>query len=435
MKRKIYQNLLDWRNEKDHLPLMIIGARQVGKTYTITKFCEKEYKHYEVINLLERRDIVDIFKLGINAEDKYIRLKARLNIDIEASESIIFFDEIQESEELISNLKFLNENHSNVNIICAGSLLGVKLKRFKSSFPVGRVRMIDMYPMNFEEFLLAFNEDILINDIKYSFDSNTQLPEPFHTMALDYYRLYLCVGGMPDSVVNIIKVNKDVTKYDTNIVANILTAYFKDMNKYVNNKSEAIRIEKLYNSIPNQLSNESKKFQYSKIEKGAKKRGYELPMEWLMASRLLFSSSKVSVPEIPLKGFVLNDYFKLFLSDVGILRNMLDLKMGDILIDNLSLYKGAIIENYVATEFRANNINLYYWTSKGIAEIDFLLYTNDGIIPVEVKAGDFVKSKSLAMYIDKFNPKYSIRVSLKNFGFANGIKSVPLYAVFCIKNN
>ncbi len=433
MKRKIYNSLLEWKKDINKKPLILLGARQVGKTYILKKFCEKEYENFIYLNLFDHEEIVNMYAEPISSEEKFLKLKAILNCNIELKNTILFIDEIQESEELISNLKFLNENHNNVNIVCAGSLLGVKLKRSHFSFPVGKVTMLNMYPMDYEEFLLALNENSLIDEIKTCYFKNKKMISALHDKALGLYRLYLCTGGMPESVQGIVNASKDVTKYDTNILSNILTSYFKDMSKYVSNNSESIKIEKLYKSIPAQLSMGLKKFQYNKIESGAKSRSYETALDWLLESKLLIQSNMVSNPEIPLKGFIKEDYYKLFLNDIGFLTHLLEIKYGDILVDNMSLYKGVITENYVACQLVQNNISLYYWTSNRTAEVDFLLYNEDGIIPVEVKAGDSTKSKSLKIYMEKFKPKYAIRISSKNFGFVNNIKSIPLYAVFCIK--
>lgn len=293
--------------------------------------------------------------------------------------------------------------------------------------------MLNMFPLDFEEFLDALDKDFLVKNIKDCFETFNPLNEPFHTMALKYFRYFLCIGGMPESVLDLIKKSEDISKYNLQILQNIVEAYFEDMTKYVKNENETLKIRKIYESIPSQLSNETRKFQFSKIEKNARKRDYEMPLDWLIASNLIIKSSKVKTPAIPPRGFIDNDSFKLFLSDVGILRNIVKLNIGDILIDNISLYKGAIIENYVAQTLMSNNLDLLYWTAEGRAEIDFLLYNDDGIIPIEVKASDNTKSKSLNFYISKFNPKYSIRISSKNFGFENNIKSIPLYAIFCIK--
>ncbi|MEG2457663.1 MAG: AAA family ATPase [Bacilli bacterium] len=433
MKRKIYSTLLNWKNTKDFKPIMLLGARQVGKTYIINEFCKNEYKNFISVNLFERKDIVYLYKSNLTSIDKFNKLKVLLNYDIEIDDTILFIDEIQESEELISELKYFCEKHNSIRIICAGSLLGVKLKRSHFSFPVGKVTMINMYPMDFEEFLLSLNEELLINEIKNCYNKNIQMSEPIHLKAMELYRLYLCVGGMPESINNIISVNRDIINYDTDILKNIVSSYSKDMNKYVLSSTEALKIENTYRSIPNQLANESNKFQFSKITNGSKSREYVSSIDWLESSNMIMKSYLVKVPSIPLKGFVKNNYFKLFLNDVGILSSILELKFADVLSDNLSLYKGIVAENYVASSLMYNGFSLYYWISGGKAEVDFLIYTKDGIIPVEVKSSTSVRSKSLDVYIKNYNPKYSIRISGRNFGFDNGIKSIPLYAVFCIK--
>ncbi len=439
MKRKIYEDLLEWKNDFLNVkPLMILGARQVGKTYIINEFCKNEYENYISVNLLQDIEIVNLYKrIDLNSEQKFNYLQTIINFDLSKENTILFIDEIQCSEELISELKFFCEKHNNIRIICAGSLLGVKLKRFHSSFPVGKVKMIKMYPMDFKEFLLANKKEMLINEIENCYKNNQFMVEPLHNQALEYYKYYLICGGMPESVKNFIGNNCDIMKYDSTIKQNIIDSYFKDMKSYVSNDYESLKIERIYRSIPNQISNESKKFQFSKVEKNGRSREYLLPLDWLNASNMILPSYKATLPEKPLAGFVDYDNFKLFINDVGLLNHLLEVKYKDILEDDLSLFKGSITENYVATQFAYNNISLYYWLSSGIAEIDFLLYNDDGIIPVEVKAAKNTQSKSLSMYIDSFNPKYSIRISTKNFGFDNEkkIKSIPLYAIFCIKDN
>lgn len=365
-----------------------------------------------------------------------MKLKVLLDFDIERENTILFIDEIQESEKLISELKYFCEKHNNVRVICAGSLLGVKLKRTRFSFPVGKVNMITMYPMDFEEFLWAMGKELLIDEIRKCYKDNKKMANPIHDKALDLYRIYQITGGMPESVKNMVDVKCDVIKYDRNILSNIIESYFKDMDKYVENNSEALKIERTYKSIPSQIANLANKFQYSKIVSGAKARTYETALDWLEASNIVIKSNYVTLPEIPLNGFIKLDTFKLFLNDIGILNNLLDIKYEDILLDNLSLYKGSIVENYVATQLLCNGYSLYYWQSNGKAKIDFLIYTKDGIIPIEVKAGDSIQSKSLNVYRERFNPKYSIRISTRNFGFDENkkMKSIPLYAVFCIKD-
>lgn len=439
MYRKIYKKLLSWKNTKeDNKPLMLLGARQVGKTYIIENFCQKEFSNFKEINLLRDLRVLNLYKdTTLDSNEKYNFLKTIIEFDLDKPDSVLFIDEIQESQELIAELKYFCEVHNNVKIICAGSLLGVKLKRANFSFPVGKVKMLMMRPMDFEEFLIALDKPMLLNTIRECYKNNRAMNEELHNLALLYYRYYLITGGMPESVRNFIKNDCDIIKYDSTIKENIIDAYLKDMKKYVINLNETLKIEKVYDSIPKQISNESKKFQFSKIEKNAKTRDYELSLDWLDASNLILTSYRVSMPDKPLAAFRIDDFFKLFINDVGLLNHMLKIRYADILNDDLSLFKGAFVENYVASQFVSNEIDLYYWVSDGIAEIDFLIYNEDGIIPVEVKAANNTQSKSLKTYMDKFNPKYAIRISNKNFGYneEKRIKSIPLYAVFCIEND
>lgn len=433
MYRKIYSKIMEWKQSGFNKPIMILGARQVGKTYILDYFCKNEFKNYIYLNLFERKDVIDLYNSNLTSEEKFKRLKILLNFDLEVEDTVLFIDEIQESENLISELKYFCERKNHVKIVCAGSLLGVKLKRSRFSFPVGKVKIMNMYPLDFEEFLLALGKQMLIDEIKRCYDNNASMLESLHVMAMDLYRIYLISGGMPESVQNVVDINMDMIKYDFDILSNIIESYFKDMDKYVASNIEALKIEKTYRSIPSQLGNKSNKFQFSKISKGASSREYSSSLDWLEASNLLIKSDLVSTALLPLKGYVKEGYFKLFMNDVGILSNILELKIKDVLSDNISLYKGVIAENYVANQLLANGYSLYYWMSSGTAEIDFLIYTDEGVIPLEVKAGDTTKSKSLNVFIEKYSPKYSIRISSKNFGYSNNIKSIPLYAVFCIK--
>lgn len=438
MRRKIYNKLLEWKsNDENKKPLMVLGVRQCGKTYVIKDFCKNEFENVCVINLLERDDIIELFSRPINSEEKYNILKTMLNYDIEDENTVLFIDEIQESEDLISQLKFFCENHNNVNIICAGSLLGVKLKRLKKSFPVGKVWMIDMFPMDFEEFLVANNREKFVDLLKDCFNNNKFLGSPLHEELLRYYRIYLLTGGMPEAIQNIVDANLDYVKYDTKILKNILASYYKDMRKHVKNEAEALKIERVYRTLPSQLMNASKKFQLSIIDVDARNREYETAIDWLMGSNMIIKCECVSLPEIPLKGFVDNEIFKFYLSDVGILCTILGLSVRDIVTDNISLYKGIIAENFVANQLLCNGFDLFYWKNTATAEVDFLLYTADGVIPVEVKAGENTQSKSLKVYMEKYDAKYAIRISTKDFGYdpKTKIKSVPLYATFLIKDN
>lgn len=435
MQRKIYNEILKWKNNDITKPLMVIGSRQIGKTYIIEEFCKNEFKNYIEVNLQKNPNVIKIFEQKENPEEKFYKMLIEINKNFNIDTDIIFFDEVQESEQLISDLKFFCESEKPYKIIVAGSLLGVKLNRFHSSFPVGKVEMLNMYAMDFEEFLMALDKKMWIDEIKRCYEKNE--PIIIHNKLLDLYRAYLYIGGMPESIKSYIKGEENIFNYKEKIKKDIIEAYISDMSKYIENVFEGAKIEQIYKSIPSQLGNRSKKFQYTKISKNARSRDYELPLDWLLASNMIMKCTNLTAVEIPPKAFENPDYFKLFINDVGLLSALLEIKFNDILLDKPYIYKGEIAENYVAQQFVSNNITLQYYkidkNNNENMEIDFILYNDDGIIPIEVKADDNTKSNSLKKYINRYNPKYAIRISTKNFGFANGIKSIPLYATFCIE--
>lgn len=431
MKRKFYNVLQDWKNNNVTTPLMVVGARQIGKTYIIDKFCKENFDNYIYVNLLEKKSIVSIFEEETDFEVKVKKLELELNQKINAENTVLFVDEVQESEGLISALKAFCESVVPYKIVVAGSLLGVKIHRFHSSFPVGKVRIEFMRPMDFEEFLMALEKEMWIEEIKKCYDKLEEIS--IHEKLLDYYRTYLCIGGMPQAVKDYKDKNEEILLFNKSILNSIIMSYLADMNKYTLNNNESIKIEKVYKSIPASLAKENKKFKYADIEKGANKRGFESSIDWLKSSELIYKCNLVNKIEPPLKAYEQDDYFKLYLSDVGLLTSLLEIDFSEILLNNEFMFKGAIAENYVAQALKTNNKSLYYWNSGNKAEIDFIIYNKDGIIPIEVKASNNTKAKSLKEYIDKYNPKYSIKMSTKNFGFSNGIKSIPLYAAFLIK--
>lgn len=411
---------------------MVVGARQVGKTYIIEQFCKENFKHYIYINLMENKRIGEIFDANENILDIVKKFKAELKEDI-TEDTIIFIDEIQESEDLISALKYFCESDFPYKIVCAGSLLGVKLKRFNKSFPVGKVIIEYMYPMNFKEFLMALGKDKHIQLIEECFNLDKAMPEYFHEDLLNDYRNYLCLGGMPKMISKYIENDGNINGGASLILRTIVDSYIADMKRYTNNIYETNKIELMYKSIPNQLAKENKKYQFSKLAKNARFRDYETAYEWLLASRLIVPCYFVNKIEAPLKVYTNDTDFKIYMGDVGLLSLLLGTPYSNIILDESFMFKGAITENYVATELFKNNLDLFYYQKPQVMEIDFLIDTSKGVIPIEVKASDNVKSTSLNKFMkdNKFN--FGIRISTKNFGFENNIKSVPLYAVFCIK--
>lgn len=432
MYRKIEEKLLEWKKDFKK-PFMLIGARQTGKTYILDKFCKENFDNYIYINVEREKNISDLFSETYNPEDIMEKIEILKGIDVNVDNTVIFLDEIQVNEDVISSLKYFCESDKPYKIVCAGSLLGVKINRFKSSFPVGKVTIKNLYPMDFEEFLLAINEEKLIKDIKNHFETNESLLTPVHEYALDLYKKYLILGGMPEIIENFINNDYKLSSTNLEIQNRIITSYLADMNKYTEN-SESIKNSKIYNAIPRELARENNYFKFSIVDTNARKIRYESSLDWLLAANMILKCNLVDKNESPLIAFTNQDKFKIYLSDSGLLSSLSNLDYTEILFDKNEMFKGVLTENYVACEFFTRFNELYYYTFDKY-EIDFLIKINGDIIPVEVKSGKRNNSKSLNKYIEKYKPTYSIRISSKNFGFENGIKSVPLYAVFCIKNN
>ena len=429
MYRKILEELKKWKEEYK-MPLMLIGARQTGKTYILEEFCKNNFDNYIYINLDKEENIAKVFEESIDPDTIIEKIEIIKNVIINPENTIIFLDEIQISERAITSLKYFCESEKPYKIVCAGSLLGVKINRFKSSFPVGKVNIKYLYPMDFEEYLIAINEDKLIDEIKKHFETNEKIMDPIHEKALDLYKKYLVLGGMPALINNFIINDYNIAHVNFDLQEQIITSYLADMNKYTEN-SEGIKNSQIYNAIPKELARVNNTFKYSIVDKDARKIRYETSLDWLLASNMILKCDLAEKNESPLKAFISYDKFKIYLSDVGLLRALSNLNYGEILLDKNEMYKGVLTENYVACEFYPKFKELYFYNFDRY-EIDFLIKINGDIIPVEVKSGRRTNSKSLNEYIKKYNPKYSIRISSKNFGFENNIKSVPLYAIFCI---
>ena len=430
MERKIYQNLLKWKEKHSKTPYMLIGARQTGKTYILTQFCKNEFKNYLYLNLDSQPEIKEIFEKTIEPNQIIKNIEAILAINIDIENTIIFIDEIQVSEKAICSLKYFCESEKNYKIIVAGSLLGVKINRFKSSFPVGKVWIEYLYPMDYEEFLMAIGEKSLLDLIKESYREMKPMVDSVHQKALILYNEYLCIGGMPAAILNYIENDKNINMFNDEVLEMIITSYLADMAKYTEN-IETIRNNKIYNSMPAQLGKDNKKFKYSLVEKSARAREYESSMDWLLSSNMLLKCQSIKTPKSPLKAYV-EDNFKAYLSDIGLLRVLAKISINEIMSGKNILYKGVFVENYVAENLYAKYRELYYWQLGNAYEVDFLLNIDGDIIPIEVKASDNTTSKSLNYFVNRYKPLYSIRLSSKNFGEANGIKSIPLYASFLL---
>lgn len=431
MKRKITDRLIKWKNEGCKKPYMIIGARQVGKTYSVDEFCRLHFEEYLYINLERDQNIRTIFDQSLDPEVIIKQISLLKNKVINVDSTVIFIDEIQLSERAITSLKYFSEQADNYKIIVAGSLLGVALNRFKSSFPVGKVSRYYLQPMDFEEFLIAIKEEDLSEEIKRCYHLNQKMFESVHEKLMGYYKDYIFVGGMPESILSYINSNRNLNHYSRETKRDIIEDYLADMNKYTSN-SEALKIKQVFQSIPSQLGRDNNKFSYKIVSEKGKKVIYGTSIEWLISSNLVNRATLVEVPRIPLKTYHKENMFKIYLGDTGLLCELADMSAQDIYSSGSQLFSGMITENYVAQTLVASDQKLYYWRSGNIAEVDFLINVNGEIIPVEVKASTNTKSKALNTYIKHYEPSYAIKISGKNFGFSGGIKSVPLYAAHLV---
>ena len=435
MKRLIESKLLEWKNKVDRKPLIVYGARQVGKSHTLLEFGKNNYGNVAYFFFENNENLKAIFNRSIDSIPKlFMELSQLVGQTILPQSTLIIFDEIQACPAAISTLKRINETANEYHVVCAGSLLGLAIHRdAQYSYPVGKVDLLNMYPMNFREFLMALGSDELITMIEESYRYDKELNSAMHELALEFYRTYLVVGGMPECVLEYIKRSDfDFVKAKQLAICEI---YTNDMVKYCT-RTEAMRNIASYNSVVAQLAKENKKFQYSLIQSGARSKDYADALFWLEKASIVIRVSKTKEGKMPLAGYEDLLSFKIFFSDVGLFSAKSNLAPISILTQNFGAeVKGALTENYVAAELVASEIRPYYWESQGVAELDFVIQQGDSIIPIETKSGLNTKSKSLDAFRKKYDIKKSIRVSSKNFGFENCIKSVPLYAVWCIGLN
>lgn len=431
MERKIYKDLLLWKQSEERKPLILQGARQVGKTYIVNFFAGKEYSNSIYCNFEKDKGLHDFFK-DLTPATIVKKLSLYKRKEIFPQNTLIIFDEIQACPEAITSLKYFAEEANDYHIIALGSLLGVSVNRGNFSFPVGKVQFMTLYPLDFEEYLMSRDENELIKMIVDCFCSNTPLDTAFHERVLEYYKEYLFVGGMPEAVEEFGKnQNPELVRI---IQQTILESYQNDMGKY-NKQSEIPKTRIVYKNISTQLAKENKKFQYKNIKQGGRASEFENAIEWLCLAGIASQNYRVEQIMLPLNAYRSLSDFKFYMNDVGLCGASQDIHYEDILADNplFDNFKGGLTENYVFNQLTVNGLGLYYWTSGSQAEIDFITRLGEDIIPIEVKSTVNTRSRSLNTYINKFKPEYSIRISQKNFGFENGIKSVPLYATFCLK--
>ena len=431
MERKIYKELLKWKNDSLRKPLILQGARQVGKTYIVNYFAGKEYSNCIYCNFEKEKSLEDFFK-DLNPLTILRKLAIYKRKEILPGRTLIIFDEVQASPQAITSLKYFYEEAKEYHIIALGSLLGVSVNRENFSFPVGKVQLLTMYAMDFEEYLLAKGEEYLVEQIKMCYQTNTPMDIPFHERALDYYKEYLFVGGMPEVVD---EYNKNGNTELARIAQHtILESYHNDMGKY-NKQSEIPKTRIVYKNISAQLAKENKKFQYKYVKSGGRASEFEGAIEWLCLAGIASQLYRIEQILLPLNAYRSLSDFKFYMNDIGLCGASQDIHFDDIQGNSplLQNFKGGLTENYVFNQLTSSGMVLYYWTSGNQAEVDFIARIGKDIIPIEVKSSENTRSRSLSVYVKAHSPKYAIRLSMRNFGLENGIKSVPLYAAFCIK--
>ena len=436
MYRKVSEYLEQWKSSKYRKPLIIQGARQVGKTYAILEFGRKHYDNVAYFNFQTNETLAATFAENISPAYLLPILSHISGQTITRGNTLIVFDELQLCERAVTSLKYFCEEAPEYHVIAAGSLLGVAVNRENYAFPVGKVDRYTMYPMDMEEFLLACGEEDLVDRIHACFNENAPMPAALHEAALKRYRQYLAVGGMPEVVARFIDT-QDYTQV-RHVLETIQMDYLDDMSKYQDNASEIKKTRLTYGTVAVQLSKKNTRFQYKIIKTGARAAEYENAIEWLVSAGLLSRIYRAEQIEKPLENCKDIDDFKIYLSDMGLLAAQKDIRAEDIFFmeEELADFKGGMAENYVNIQLIRSGFRPYFWRNeKGTKEVDFIISLKSKLVPVEVKSGDNVASVSLNEYVKLFKPTYSIRISEKNFGFENNIRSVPLYAVFCIQDD
>ena len=432
MKRLLMSDLVKWKHKKNRLPLILKGARQVGKTWLLKEFGNTAFEDVVYINFENAPGLKEVFDGDISPQRIIDLLGALYGKRVRPQETLLIFDEVQEIPRALTALKYFAENASEYAICCAGSLLGVALHS-GTSFPVGKVDFLTLQPFNFKEFLLANGEETLIDFINNN--SLREIPKVITDKLTDYLKLYFVIGGMPAVVSSWIET-RDFSEVETR-QRDILETYENDFSKHAP-KNLVPKLRYLWNSVPSQLAKENKKFIYGLVRKGGRAREYEEAMLWLLDSGLLRKLGRITKAAVPLKAYEDLKAFKLYHLDVGLLRVMSELSP-EAIIDGIKIfeeYKGALTEQFVLSELAGLDFirSIYYWTSEATAEVDFVFADSSDIFPLEVKASANLKAKSLKIYRERYSPNLAIRTSLANLKLDDGLLNVPLFTLFNLKN-
>lgn len=426
MERFALASLSEWKKSKSKKPLIIQGARQVGKTWLMKEFGKREYEQVAYINFESSDSLKSIFRENFDVSRLITAFQIETGIRIRPENTLIILDEIQEAEKGITSLKYFCENAPEYHIMAAGSLLGITIHQ-KTSFPVGKVDFLTLYPMSFNEFLLALGQEQLYELLK---SNDWPMITSFKAKLIGHLRHYYFIGGMPEAVSSFIGEN-DFDRVRS-IQKSILTSYEHDFSKHV--PAEIVpRIKMLWQSIPSQLSKENKKFIYGAVKQGGRAKEFELALAWLTDCGLVHKIERISKAALPLVAYQDTSAFKLYILDVGLLSAMGGLTQQTILMGNsiFSEFKGALAEQFVLQHLKIRqNVQVYYWSSDTArAELDFVIQNNDRIIPIEVKAEENLKAKSLKSFYEKFSPTLSVRTSMSDYRKESWLVNVPLYAI------
>jgi predicted AAA+ superfamily ATPase len=426
MKRELINSLIYWKGKEDRKPLILRGARQVGKTWLLKEFGKSYYQNIAYVNFETAKSLHRIFETGFNTEKLITALKIETGVKIVPADTLIILDEIQECEAALTSLKYFQENANQYHIVAAGSLLGVSLHQNRS-FPVGKVDFLDLHPLSFQEFLMAINEDSLLEILH---QKQWDLMTGFKTRFIDLLKQYYFVGGMPEVVQSFILQNDFQIVREKQL--NILAAYEQDFSKHAPNEIVP-RIRLVWQSLPAQLAKENKKFVYGSLKKGARAREFELAIEWLVNAGMVHKVNRCNKPGMPLIAYASLSDFKLFLLDVGLLAAMGNLQIGTILDEKrlFEEFKGTMSEQYVLQQLKTiNQLPICYWVAENAtAEVDFLIQYQNQVIPLEVKASENLKAKSLKVYHEKYHPVISLRSSLSDYREESWLTNLPLYAI------
>ena len=431
MQRKILQSLQNWKQNPNRKPLIIQGARQVGKTWAMKHFGEQSFEQVAYINFDNNPRMKTLFSGDYDINRLILGLKIESGVDIQAHNTLIIFDEVQEVPQALSSLKYFYENAPEFYIVSAGSLLGVSLHH-QVSFPVGKVDFLPLYPMDFHEFLLAVGKQDLVELLNLK---DWPLISAMKSRYIELLRQYYFVGGMPEAV----KVFIEAQNFDAvrQVQKNLLMAYEQDFSKHIRDGQTVQKVRSIWHAIPEQLAKENKKFIYANLQKGARSKDYEIALQWLKDSGLVHSVPRIKKPHLPLSAYQ-DNAFKLYGLDIGLLSAQSHLD-ASVLLDGsriFSEFKGALTEQYVLQQLIANQDNpVFYWaTEKGTAEVDFVVQQKQAVIPIEVKAEENLKAKSLKVYVEQFQPECAFRFSMADYREQDWLVNVPLYGVSILES-